>query len=402
MHTQLAARLANVEASAIRELFKLLAQPGIISFAGGFPDSSTFDLEGIREASARALSQGPSLQYGATEGYEPLREALAASMGAKGAESVQAQDLIVTTGSQQAIDLVAKALIDPGDRVIVEAPTFLSTIQAFRMYGAQLVGAPVDAHGVVPDKLERLIEQHRPKFIYLIPTFGNPTGAVLDAARRRRVLELAVKHQTIVVEDDPYGELYFDAPPPPTLRALAQEIPGAHAHVVYCGSLSKILSPGLRIGWLNAPPDLLRAATLCKQFSDAHTSTYAQVTAAEYLAAGRMPATIERARRTYAERAQAMAASLDEALGTAIEFHAPRGGLFLWARLTGRDGGSTNASEFARTAIEHRVAFVPGAPFYAADPDHSRLRLSFATAPVDVIHEGIRRLGEARRAAAVA
>jgi 2-aminoadipate transaminase len=214
-------------------------------------------------------------------------------------------------------------------------------------------------------------------------------------ARRRRVLELAVKHQTPVLEDDPYGELYFDTPPPASLRALARDVDGAAQRVLYCGSLSKVLSPGLRVGWLNAPADVLRAATLCKQFGDAHTSTFAQVTAAEYIASGRLPATIDRARRTYSERAQVMALTLRELLGPALEFQAPAGGLFLWARLTGHNGGPADATQFARAAIDHRVAFVPGAPFFAERPDASRLRLSFATASPDTIREGVARLARA-------
>lgn len=192
--TPFADRLRNVETSAIRELFKLLGRPGIISFAGGFPDSELFDVDGIREAVNAALSEeaGGALQYGATEGYQPLREQLAGFMGTKGAHGVAAGDLIVTTGSQQALDLLGKTLVSPGDKVIVEGPTFLATIQCFRLYGADLVSAPVDGDGVQTDALERLIVEHKPKFIYLIPTFGNPSGATLTLERRRKVLELAV------------------------------------------------------------------------------------------------------------------------------------------------------------------------------------------------------------------
>ncbi|MFP5325316.1 MAG: aminotransferase class I/II-fold pyridoxal phosphate-dependent enzyme, partial [Gammaproteobacteria bacterium] len=199
--TPFADRLNNVETSAIRELFKLLGKPGIISFAGGFPDSALFDVDGIREAVNAALTEeaGAALQYGATEGYQPLREQLAAFMASKGNQGVGANDLIVTTGSQQALDLLGKTLISPGDKVIVEGPTFLATIQCFRLYGADLVTAPVDGDGVQTDALERLIVEHKPKFIYLIPTFGNPSGAMLSLERRKRVLELAVQHQVLVV-----------------------------------------------------------------------------------------------------------------------------------------------------------------------------------------------------------
>ena len=391
-----ASRLDNVETSAIRELFKLLGTPGIISFAGGFPDSAMFDVEGIREASSRALSEEPgaALQYGATEGYDPLRVQLSALMQDKGVD-VEPGGLIVTTGSQQALDLLGKTLISPGDKVIVEGPTFLATIQCFRLYGAQLISAPVDAHGVKTDELEKLIAEHQPKFVYLIPTFGNPSGAVLSLERRKKVLELAVKYQTLMVEDDPYGDLYFNEPPPPSILALSREVPGSREWLAHCGSLSKVLSPGLRIGWMIAPAELLAKATMCKQFSDAHTSTFAQATAAQYLKSGRMPARLDHVRKVYGERALAMGAALKRELGDAIAFEQPGGGLFFWARLTGADGKLADAGVLAKRAIEQLVAFVPGAPFFAEKPDLSTLRLSFATANVEKIEEGIARLGKA-------
>ncbi|MGF6525698.1 aminotransferase-like domain-containing protein [Variovorax sp. PvP013] len=393
---QFASRLDNVETSAIRELFKLLGTPGIISFAGGFPDSAMFDVEGLKAASARALDEEPggALQYGATEGYESLRAQLSAFMGTKGV-AVDPSGLIVTTGSQQALDLLGKTLISPGDKVIVEGPTFLATIQCFRLYGAQLISAPVDAHGVDTEALEALIAEHRPKFVYLIPTFGNPSGALLPLERRRKVLELAVEYRTPIVEDDPYGDLYFGEAPPPSILALSPEVPGSRELIVHCGSLSKVLSPGLRIGWMIAPPELLAKATMCKQFSDAHTSTFAQATAAQYLRSGRMPATLANVRRVYGERARAMGAALQRELGDAIEFTQPQGGLFFWARLTGANGRLADANVLAKRAIEQLVAFVPGAPFFAEHPDLATLRLSFATANVEKIEEGIARLAKA-------
>ena len=393
---QFATRLDNVETSAIRELFKLLGKPGIISFAGGFPDSAMFDVEGLKGASAKALAEEPggALQYGATEGYDPLRAQLSAFMNGKGVE-VAPDGLIVTTGSQQALDLLGKTLISPGDKVIVEGPTFLATIQCFRLYGAELISAPIDAEGVQVDRLEQLIAEHKPKFVYLIPTFGNPSGAMLNLERRRKVLELAVKHGTVIVEDDPYGDLYFGKAPPPSILSLAKEVPGSRELVVHCGSLSKVLSPGLRIGWMIAPPELLAKATMCKQFSDAHTSTFAQATAAQYLKSGRMPGTLAHVRKVYAERAAAMGAALKRELGDAIAFTQPGGGLFFWARLTGANGKLADANVLAKRAIEKGVAFVPGAPFFAEKPDLATLRLSFATANVEKIEEGIARLGAA-------
>ncbi len=397
MPLKFASRLDNVETSAIRELFKLLGKPGIISFAGGFPDSAMFDIEGLKRAAAEALEHEPggALQYGATEGYEPLRSQLAEFMQIKGVPGLQPQDLIVTTGSQQALDLLGKTMISPGDKVIVEGPTFLATIQCFRLYGAELISAPIDAEGVQTNRLEQLIVQHQPKFVYLIPTFGNPSGALLSLERRRQVLELAAKYKVLVVEDDPYGDLYFGAPPPPSILSLSKEVPGSREWIAHCGSMSKVLSPGLRVGWLIAQPELLAKATMCKQFSDAHTSTFAQATAARYLKSGRMPETLKVVRKAYGARAQAMGDALKRELGDAIEFTQPQGGLFFWARLTGAGGRIQDAAEFAKRAIEQGVAFVPGAPFYAANPDPATLRLSFATADVGKIAEGVARLGRA-------
>lgn len=394
---EFASRLNNVETSAIRELFKLLGKPGIISFAGGFPDSAMFDVEGLKEASQKALQEEPggALQYGATEGYEPLRTQLAAFMKTKGVKDIEPAGLIVTTGSQQALDLLGKTLVSPGDKVIVEGPTFLATIQCFRLYGADLVSAPIDANGVQTDKLEALIKEHKPKFVYLIPTFGNPSGAMLSLERRKKVLELAVKYQTLVVEDDPYGDLYFGEAPPPSILALSEQVPGSRDWIAHCGTMSKVLSPGLRVGWMIAPPELLAKATMCKQFSDAHTSTFAQATAAQYLKAGRMPATLDNVRKVYGERARVMGECLKKELGDAVQFTQPQGGLFFWARLTGAGGKIKDAGEFAKRAIEQGVAFVPGAPFFAKDPDVATFRLSFATADVGKIAEGVGRLGKA-------
>jgi len=402
MSLPFATRLQNVETSAIRELFKLLGKPGIISFAGGFPDSAMFDVAGIQEAANRALTEEPggALQYGATEGYGPLREQLSAFMAAKGV-TVAPDGLIVTTGSQQGLDLLGKTMIDPGDKVIVEGPTFLATIQCFRLYGADIVSAPIDAQGVQVDRLEQLMVEHKPKFVYLIPTFGNPSGALLSLERRKRVLELAVKYQTLVVEDDPYGDLYFDpaSPPPRSVLSLSKDFPGSRDYIAHCGSLSKVLSPGLRVGWLIAPPALLATATMCKQFSDAHTSTFAQATAAQYLKAGRMPGTLDKVRQVYGERARVMGECLQRELRDAVEFTQPQGGLFFWARLTGAGGKIKDAGEFAKRAIGQGVAFVPGSPFYASYPDMSTFRLSFATADVEKIAEGVGRLAKALHAA---
>ena len=390
---QFADRLKNVETSAIRELFKLLGKPGIVSFAGGFPDPALFDVEGIRLASEQVLAANPGavLQYGATEGWNPLREALSVHLAKKGI-AAKPDEIITTTGSQQGLDLIGKTMINPGDKVIVEAPTFLATIQCFRLYGADLISAPIDADGVQVDALEKLIIEHRPKLVYLIPTFGNPSGATLTLARRKRVLELAAQYQVLVVEDDPYGELYFGKPPPPSMLALSSEVPGSRDWLAYCGSFSKVLSPGLRVGWMIAPPQLQANAVMCKQFSDAHTSNLTQAIAAQYLGMNRLDTALAAVRSTYAERAQTMADCLRSELGDAVSFSQPQGGMFFWTRLT---APNADAAEFAKRAIDQLVAFVPGTPFYASNPDRATFRLSFATADVAKIEEGVRRLAKA-------
>ena len=408
---QFASRLDNVSTSAIREIFKLLGRPGIISFAGGFPDPALFDLDGIREATAKAMTDEGQwgaramLQYGPTEGWGPLKEAISQHMATKGI-AVQPDGLITTTGSQQALDLIATTMISPGDKVIVEGPTFLATIQCFRLYGADLVSAPIDADGVKVDELERLIIEHKPKLVYLIPTFGNPSGAMLTLERRKKILQLAAQYKVLVVEDDPYGELYFGAPPPPTIMALSKDLPEARPYLAYCGSFSKVLSPGLRVGWMIAPTELLAKATLCKQFSDAHTSNLSQAIAANYMALTdggqrRLDKSLAVVRSTYAQRAHTMAAALQRHLGDALTFSQPQGGMFFWTRLTGKPtpassaATSQDATAYAKRAPDHGIAFVPGAPFFANNPDNATLRLSYATSDLERIEEGVARLARA-------
>lgn len=395
---QFASRLDSIETSAIRELFKVLGKPGIISFAGGFPDPALFDVEGIRAAGAQALADGDaarSLQYAATEGVQPLREQLAVRMAQQGMP-VAADQMLVTTGCQQALDSTAKCLINPGDTVLVEAPTFLAAIQCFKVYGADVKGVPTDAQGVDVDALERAIVEHQPKMVYLIPNFSNPTGALLGLERRKRIVELAAKYQVMLVEDDPYGGLYFDAPPPPTLYALAMQA-GVERYVVYCGSLSKVVSPGLRVGWMVAVPALLAKATMCKQFTDAHTSSFTQMVAAHYLQSGRLPQAVAQMRETYAQRARAMAAALTDAMGDKLTFATPQGGMFLWASMQGdgRASDALDATAYAQRAVQQNVAFVPGAPFFANQPLRATLRLSYATASEADIAEGVQRMAAA-------
>ncbi len=396
LQSLLAPRLQNVETSAIRELFKVLGKPGLISFAGGFPDSALFDVEGLQAAADHALATDAAraLQYGATEGFEPLREAIVDVMKARGA-TVANTDILVTTGSQQGLDLLGKVLIGEGDTVLTEAPTFLAAIQAFKLYGAKVAGVPTDEDGLDVDALEKTlatgVATSRPKFLYVIPNFGNPSGALMSLERRKRLLDVAVRHNLLIVEDDPYGELYFDAPPPPSLYALSQQTDGAQGRVIYLGSLSKVMAPGLRVGWMIAAQPVLGNAVMVKQFADAHTSTFAQATAAAYLRSNRLDAVLPRTRAAYAERAHAMANGLRALLPESeLTFNRPRGGMFLWGALPGR-----NAGDVAKVAIERGVAFVPGAAFYPVDPDRSTLRLSYATSSLAQVEEGVRKLAGA-------
>ena len=396
LQSLLAPRLQNVETSAIRELFKVLGKPGLISFAGGFPDSALFDVEGLKAAADSALTTDAAraLQYGATEGFEPLREAIVTLMKARGA-NVANTDILVTTGSQQGLDLLGKVLIGEGDTVLTEAPTFLAAIQAFKLYGAKVAGVPTDGDGLDVDALEKVLAgggaTARPKFLYVIPNFGNPSGALMSLERRKRLLDVAVRHNLLIVEDDPYGDLYFDAPPPPSLYALSQQTDGAQGRVIYLGSLSLVVAPGLRVGWMIASQPVLGNAVMVKQFADAHTSTFAQATAAAYLRSNRLDTVLPRTRAAYAERAHAMANGLRALLpDTELTFNRPRGGMFLWCTLPGR-----NAGDVAKMAIERGVAFVPGAAFYPVDPDRSTLRLSYATSSLAQVEEGVRKLAHA-------
>lgn len=392
LQSPLAPRLQNVETSAIRELFKVLGKPGLVSFAGGFPDAALFDVEGLKAAADSALTTDAAraLQYGATEGFEPLREAIVTLMKSRGA-NVANTDILVTTGSQQGLDLLGKVLIGEGDTVLTEAPTFLAAIQAFKLYGAKVAGVPTDGDGLDVDALEKVLSTARPKFLYAIPNFGNPSGALMSLERRKRLLDVAVRHNLLIVEDDPYGDLYFDAPPPPSLYALSQQTDGAQGRVIYLGSLSKVVAPGLRVGWMIASQPVLGNAVMVKQFADAHTSTFAQATAAAYLRSNRLDTVLPRTRAAYAERAHAMANGLRALLpDTELTFNRPRGGMFLWCTLPGR-----NAGDVAKVAIERGVAFVPGAAFYPVDPDRSTLRLSYATSSLAQVEEGVRKLAHA-------
>ncbi|MDQ0142348.1 aminotransferase-like domain-containing protein [Cupriavidus necator] len=386
--------LREPQGSPIRELFKYLSDPEMISFAGGYPSAALFDAEGIGAASAQALRERPAecLQYGATEGVPALRDALAALMAERGA-AVARDELLVTSGSQQGFDFLVRALVEPGSVVLVEEPTYSATLQALRLAGADVRGVPSDQHGMDVDALAAMLADGalRPRLIYTVPTFANPTGATLSHARRLRLLELAARHQVVLVEDDPYGALSFDGAAPPALLALSGEVPGARPWLVHLASLSKTLAPGLRIGWMVAAPEIIRRAVIAKQVSDLCTPPWIQLAVAQYLADGRLPAQVDREIAFYRDKRDRLAESLRRAFGERIRFALPAGGMFLWASLDGID----DAAALLPHAITEKVLFVPGAGFYAARRARPAFRLSFAGAAPEQIAEGVARLARA-------
>ncbi|MYS24332.1 hypothetical protein/2-aminoadipate transaminase [Streptomyces sp. DvalAA-14] len=382
-----AARSRVVGASPVREILALTARPEVISFAGGLPAPELFDAEGLRAAYDRVLAEQPgqALQYSTTEGDPALRAAVAGRLTVRGLPT-GADGLVVTSGSQQALTLVAAALLEPGDVVLVENPTYLAALQCFGLAGARVVAVPTDDDGVIPEALEELVLRERPKLLYLIPDFQNPTGRTLPRARRRAVAEAAGRHGFWIVEDDPYGELRFEGGYEPWIASLA----AAADRTVLLGSFSKIMAPGMRLGWLRAPAGLARACVIAKQAADLHTSTVDQAAAARYLADSDLDAHLNRIRAAYRDRRDALLAGLPAALPSGSSWNHPQGGMFLWVRLpAGQD-----ATVLLRTAITYDVAYVPGAPFFAAAPDARTLRMSFTTHTPAEIAEGLARLAK--------
>ncbi|SHM73307.1 PLP-dependent aminotransferase family protein [Cryptosporangium aurantiacum] len=383
----LAARLRGVASSPVRDLLALLERPEVLSFAGGLPAPELFDVDGVRDAYARALS-GPgarlALQYAPTDGNPELRALIADRLSGRGLPT-GAGDLLVTTGSQQALTLVATALLDPGAVVAVEEPTYLAALQCFQLAGARIVTVPGDEDGVDPDALADVVARHRPVLFYTVPTFANPTGRTLPAERRAAVARVAAASGLWVVEDDPYGELRYRGAPVAPLAASPD------AAVLYLGSFSKIGAPGLRLGWVRAPAALRPALVVAKQAADLHTSTIDQAAAAAYLAATDLDAHVKLLQDAYRERRDTMIAALPGTLPPGSRWTEPDGGMFTWVRMP----GDLDAAELLPTALAHDVAFVPGAPFYAGAPDRSTFRLSFTTNTPEQIREGMRRLGRA-------
>jgi 2-aminoadipate transaminase len=392
-HYNVASRMRSVSSSAIRDLLKHATEPGMISLAGGLPAPDLFDLEGLGQASADVMRDIPvsALQYGVTAGQPDLRRALTHVMAARGA-TVDADQLIVTTGSQQGIDLMARIMLDRGDVVCVERPSYLAAIQTFALSEAHFAGVGVDENGMKVDELEALLIARKPKLIYTVATFANPSGATMSLERRKQLLALAVKHQVFVVEDDPYGELRSRGSPLPPLIALAKDIPGAENWCGYLSTLSKILAPGFRIGWMILPPALRHYAEIAKQGMDLHTSTFTQAVAARYLESGRLHQRLPSIRESYKARNEALAMALERHLGGALSYVQPDGGMFLWAKWSDT---SIDSTVLLTHAIPEKMIFVPGEHFYADHPEQHTIRLSFATPTPEQIDEGIRRLAVA-------
>ncbi|MEU1574478.1 PLP-dependent aminotransferase family protein [Streptomyces collinus] len=383
----LAARARAVGGSPVRDILAVTARPEVINFAGGLPAPELFDAKGIADAYEAVLAEAPAraLQYSTTEGEPALRDALAARTTVRGLPTGP-DDLLVTTGSQQALSLLATALVEPGDTVLVENPCYLAALQAFGFAGARVLAVPGDEHGVDPGALEELVVRERPKLLYTVPTFQNPTGRTLPAGRRAAVAAVAARHGLWIVEDDPYGELRYEGERLPWIAAH----PGAEDRTVLLGSFSKVMAPGLRLGWLRAPGELRRACAVAKQAADLHTPTVNQLAAARYLADNDLDAHVARVAGVYRERRDAMLSGLAAALPTGSVWNRPEGGMFLWARLP----QPYDTTALLPRVVRQNVAYVPGAPFYAGTPDRTTLRLCFVTQTPAEIGEGLRRLGE--------
>ncbi|MCL5273649.1 MAG: PLP-dependent aminotransferase family protein [Chloroflexi bacterium] len=392
-------RTQRMGSSAIRELLKLTEQPDFISFAGGLPAPEVFPVKQVTEAVDTLMKEAPTqaLQYSATEGYRPLRELLARKMSQTGVP-VGLDNLMITSGSQQALDLIGKLFIDPGDRVVVEAPTYLGALQAWNAYEADYVQVAADENGMVVDELAKALSV-KPKLIYLVPNFHNPSGVTLSLERRKRLVEIADQAGVPVVEDDPYGQLRFEGESLPSLLTLdALNHPstdGYNGNVIYLSTFSKILAPGLRLAWAVAPAPVMRKLVAAKQGVDLQTSTFTQMLAYEVAREGYLDQHIEIIRATYRERRDAMLAALQESMPAGVRWNHPQGGMFLWCILP----EGMNATRLLERCVKTRVAFVPGNSFYpcgGGDAERT-MRLNFSNAKPEMIRAGIARLGAAIR-----
>jgi 2-aminoadipate transaminase len=404
-----AQRMQQMGSSAIRELLKLTERPEIISFAGGLPAPEIFPIEAFRTAADRVLTQHgcQALQYSTTEGYRPLREWIVAHMARYGIESAP-ENVLVTSGSQQALDLIGKILINPGDLILTEEPTYLGALQAWRAYQAEFVTVPVDDDGLQVEQLEEALCSG-PKFMYILPNFQNPAGVTLSLERRRALIEIADRYGVPIIEDDPYGELRYEGkhiPPLVVIDAdrLKQRESGENGHlsaysngqgfmrgnVIYLSTFSKTLAPGLRLAWIVAPVEVIQRCVMAKQGMDLHTSSFVQMVAYEVLRDNFLAGHVRTIRQVYRERRDVMLGALERYFPEGVRWTRPQGGLFLWVTLP----EGMNAAEILPMAVKNKVAYVPGGSFFPNGAGANTFRLNFSNAQPAQIEEGIRRLGE--------
>jgi len=389
-----AQRTQRMSGSAIRELLKLTEKPDIISFGGGMPAPDVFPVEAFKEACQRVLTEqgAQALQYGATEGYFPLREMIARHTSRYGI-GVNPENILVTSGSQQALDLIGKVFINRGDRILVESPTYLGALQAWNAYGAEYVTVPMDKDGMMTDALEQALRVG-PKFIYVLPNFQNPTGYTLSLERRQKLVELAEAYGVPIIEDDPYGQLRYEGEHLPSVVEIDNNYRCNNGtsycgNVIYLSTFSKILAPGIRLAWVVAPPEVVRKLTQAKQGADLHTSSLSQIIAHEVSKGGFLDQHIRLIRKVYQERRNVMLASLDRSFPSGCDWTHPQGGLFLWASIP----EPLNSVKVLEQAIEDKVAFVPGYSFFPNGGGENTMRLNFSYASPENIQTGIARLG---------
>jgi 2-aminoadipate transaminase len=393
-----ALRTLGIKSSAIRELLKVTQRPEVISFGGGLPAPDVFPVERFEEACHKVLQEhgAESLQYGATEGYQPLREMIARNMARYGILS-RAENVLITSGSQQALDLIGKLLINPGDSVLVEAPTYLGALQAFNVYGAQYVSVPVDEDGLVTAQLESCLRAG-PKFMYVLPNFQNPAGVTLSEGRRHELILLADQYGIPIIEDDPYGQLRYEGEHLAPLVVLDRENLRsdngfALGNVIYLSTFSKTLAPGIRLAWIVAPEDVIGKLVQLKQAADLHTSTFNQFVVYEVARDGFLDQHVKLIRQVYRERRDVMLQALEELFPAEVTWTHPQGGLFLWVTMP----RGTDGQELFHAALAENVAFVPGDCFYANDSEEGcrHMRLNFSYSKPEQIREGVRRLSVA-------
>ncbi len=388
-----AQRTKTAKSSIIRELLKLTQRPEVISFAGGLPAPEVFPVERFKEACRKVLDENPSLalQYGPTEGYRPLRELIVAQMARYGIVA-KVENVLITSGSQQALDLIAKLLINRGDRILVESPTYLGALQAFDLMGAEYVTVPVDDNGLQTSEMEQALRSG-PKFMYILPNFQNPGGVTLSRSRRDELVKLSDKYGIPIIEDDPYGQLRYEGEHITPLVVLdrtnlLRDNGYQLGNVIYLSTFSKVLAPGLRIAWIVAPPDVIVKLVQLKQSTDLHTSTFAQMVVYEAARDGFIDEHVKLIRRVYKERRDAMLEALHDFFPAEVFWTHPQGGLFLWVTLP----PGIDTMQLLDTALRQDVAFVPGDPFYPGGDSGSHMRLNFSNAQPEQIREGIRRL----------